>query len=84
MSIKQEFLNKHGFTDLDYRNLIRYEQVREHGEMNMFEYLAMMKVHNLNGGSKLASWILSGNNYEEFLSTLGKEVELEWVKRLVK
>ena len=67
---KQEFMTKHDFNDLDFRNLKRYEQVRQSGTMNMFEYLGMMKVHNLNGGSKLAAWIISGNNYAEFMEVL--------------
>lgn len=41
LSMKDEDLNnkkkKHGFNDLDFRNLKRYEQVRAHGEMNMFD-----------------------------------------------
>lgn len=67
---KQEFMAKHDFNDLDFRNLQRYEQVRARGGMNMFEYLATMKAHNLNGGSKLASWIISGTNYNEFLEVI--------------
>ena len=67
---KQEFMAKHDFNDLDFRNLKRYEQVRSNGEMNMFEYLRMMKVHNLNGGSKLATWIQSGTNYVEFMEVI--------------
>lgn len=70
---KQEFMAKHDFNDLDFRNLKRYEQVRASGTMDMFEYLRMMKVHNLNGGSRLASWILTGNNYVEFLKVLELE-----------
>ena len=34
---KQEFMAKHDFNDLDFRNLQRYDQVRARGEMNMFE-----------------------------------------------
>ncbi len=67
---KQEFVTKHDFNDLDFRNLKRYEQVRQSGTMNMFEYLGMMKIHNLNGGSKLATWIISGTNYAEFMEVL--------------
>ncbi len=72
---KKEFLEKHDFNDLDFRNLKRYEQVRANGEMNMFEYLALMKAHNLNGGEKLATWISSGTNYNEFLEVI-KEMEV--------
>lgn len=74
---KQEFLEKHSFTDLDYRNLIRYEEVRSDGEINMFGYLWQMREYNINGGKRLSDWIISGNNYEEFLSTLKKEKENE-------
>lgn len=70
---KQEFMAKHNFNDLDLRNLKRYEQVRALGEMNMYEYLRMMSVHNLNGGSKLANWIISGTNYSEFMEVLENE-----------
>ena len=70
---KQEFMAKHDFNDLDFRNLKRYEQVRTNGEMNMFEYLLMMEKHNLNGGSKLATWIISGTNYAEFREVLENE-----------
>ena len=70
---KQEFLDKHELSELDYRNLIRYKEAIKTGKMNMNEYLYIMKKYNINGGYKLATWIQSGNNYEEFLSTLGKE-----------
>ncbi len=73
MTSKEAFMAKHDFNDLDFRNLKRYEQVRSNGEMNMFEYLGMMKAHNLNGGSKLASWILAGTNYVEFMKVLENE-----------
>lgn len=74
---KQEFMAKHDFNDLDYRNLIRYEEVRRSGIFNMYEYLELMKRINLNGGKRLADWIEKAGNYEEFLSTLGKEKENE-------
>ena len=70
---KQEFMAKHNFNDLDFRNLQRYEQVRARGEMNMFEYLELMKAHNLNGGEKLATWISSSTNYAEFREVLKNE-----------
>ena len=70
---KQEFMAKHKFNELDFRNLKRYEQVRTNGVMNMFEYLALMKAHNLNGGEKLATWIQSGTNYAEFMEVLENE-----------
>ena len=71
----KEFLKKHSFTELDYRNLIRYEEARNDGEMNMFEYLSFMEEFNVNGGIRLARWILTGDNYSDFLETLGKEEE---------
>ena len=71
---KQEFMAKHELTAMDYRNLIRYEEAIRSGAMNMIEYLYLMERHGINGGAKLAVWIQSGTNYEEFLSTLGKEV----------
>ena len=70
---KKEFMRKHDFNELDFRNLKRYEQVRTNGVMNMLEYLGLMKAHNLNGGSKLASWILAGTNYVEFMEVLENE-----------
>lgn len=67
---KQEFLTKHNLTDIDYRNLIRFEEVRQSGIYNMYEYLSFMSKNNINGGTKLANWIMEDNNYEEFLETL--------------
>lgn len=67
---KQEFLTKHNLTDIDYRNLIRFEEVRQSGIYNMHEYLSFMSKNNINGGTKLANWIMEDNNYEEFLETL--------------
>ena len=72
---KKEFMKKHRLTAMDYKNLVRYEDTRKSGDMNMNEYLYIMKKYNINGGYKLATWIQSGTNYEEFLSTLGKEKE---------
>lgn len=74
---KEDFLNKHSFTEADYRNLIRFEEVRRSGIFNMYEYIELMKRNNLNGGERLADWIVKVGNYEEFLSTLGKEKENE-------
>ena len=69
---KEQFLEKHGLTTMDYRNLVRYEEVRESG-MNTYQYLEMMRNYNLNGGDRLASWIQSGTNYEEFRQLLDEE-----------
>jgi len=70
---KQEFLKKHELSELDFRNLKRYEETRKSGDMNMNEYLYIMKKYNINGGERLATWIVKEGNYAEFLSTLGKE-----------
>lgn len=74
---KQEFLEKHGMTEMDYRNLIRYERSyriwKNGGSINMFNYVWQMKKYNINGGKRLSDWIVKAGNYEEFLSTLGKE-----------
>ena len=70
---KQEFLKKHSFTDLDYRNLIRYEEVRNDGEMNMFGYVWQMREYNINGGKRLVDWIVKAGNYEEFMEVLKNE-----------
>lgn len=73
---KQEFIEKHDFSDLDFRNLVRYERVKELGQMNMFEYLTMMSELDINGGNRLASWICSGTNYNEFLEVIkNKEIK---------
>ncbi len=67
---KKEFLEKHELNDQDYRNLIRYEEARKTGKMNMFEYLNFMREFNVNGGKRLAQWILTDDNYSDFLETL--------------
>lgn len=67
---KEKFLEKHGLTEQDYKNLIRYEETRQSGGMNMFEYISFMRNFNVNGGERLAQWILFENNYGEFLETL--------------
>lgn len=67
---KQEFMVKHDFNDLDFKNLQRYEKMRLDGSYNMFEYLSMMKNYNMNGGEKLATWIMTDDNYEDFLSVI--------------
>ena len=72
MSTKEDliskFKEKHNFTDLDMKNLKRYEDTRLGGSMNMFGYLGTMRKHNANGGSRLADWIM--NNYGEYLELL--------------
>lgn len=70
---KEQFLQKNELSELDYRNLIRYEVARKTGKMNMNVYLYLMKKYNINGGERLATWIVKEGNYEEFLSTLVKE-----------
>lgn len=67
---KEQFLEKHELNEQDYRNLIRYEEARKTGKMNMFEYINFMQEFNVNGGKRLARWILTDNNYSDFLETL--------------
>ena len=70
---KQEFLAKHSLTEQDYKNLIRYEKTRQCAGMNMFEYINLMRNFNVNGGERLAQWIMFGNNYGEFLEVLNSD-----------
>ena len=70
---KAEFMRKHELTEMDYESLLRYEEVRKSGVMNMYEYLYLMKRHGIDGGAKLADLILEGGFYSEFLATV-KEV----------
>lgn len=70
---KKEFLEKHNFEDADWRNLVRFENVRLSGVYNMYEYMNQMAKYNTNGGKKIATWIMVGNNYNEFLYVLDKE-----------
>lgn len=72
--MKVAFMKTHSLTDKDWNNLVRYEKVRQGGTMNMFEYLGMMKKLEVNGGTKLAEFIMESNNYEDFLEVL------EWSK----
>ena len=67
---KEQFLEKHELSELDYRNLIRYEEARKTGKMNMFEYLNFMREFNANGGKRLAQWIMAIENFKEFLEVL--------------
>ena len=67
---KEQFLEKHKLSELDWRNLIRYEEARKGGKMNMFEYLNIMREFNANGGKRLAQWITVFENYKEFLEVL--------------
>ena len=64
---KEQFLEKHSLTEADYRNLVRFEKTRQHGKMSMFDYLELMTKFEVNGGKKLANWIIADNNYKEFL-----------------
>ena len=72
---KEQFLEKHKLSELDWRNLIRYEETRKIGKMNMFEYLNIMREFNANGGKRLAQWIMVFENYKEFLEVLNGD---EW------
>lgn len=68
--MKDEFMKKYGLTEMDYKNLLRYENTRQSGVMNMFDYLYLMKKHGVNGGAKLADLIMKGSFYSEFLETI--------------
>lgn len=68
---KKQFLEKYNLDDLDYRNLVRYEEVRQSGEYNMFLFLYFMERNNSNGGKVMADFIRK--HYDDFLSTLKKE-----------
>ena len=67
---KEQFLTKHKLDDADFRNLIRYEEVRQSGRYNMYDYMGAMIELNFNGGKRLVDWIREGNNYEEFLEVI--------------
>ena len=67
---KEQFLEKHKLSELDWRNLIRYDEARKTGKMNMFEYLNIMREFIANGGKRLAQWIMVFENYKEFLEVL--------------
>jgi hypothetical protein len=69
---KEQFLEKHELNELDWHNLIKYEDAKLH-KMNMFEYLNSMQEFNINGGKRLARWILTNNNYGEFLEVLNSD-----------
>lgn len=72
---KEQFLEKYDLSELDWRNLVRYEETRKSGVMNMLEYINLMQDFNVNGGKKLAQWILINDNYLDFLKTLNKKGE---------
>lgn len=62
----KEFQKKHGLSDMDMKNLARYERTKETGEVNMANYLATMERYNANGGSKLVKWIKNEANYSAY------------------
>ena len=70
---KEQFLEKHNLTERDYNNLIRYEEVRKNSGINMYEYIRLMRNFNVNGGERLAQWIIFKNNYAEFLEMLNSD-----------
>ncbi len=70
---KEQFLEKHKLSELDWRNLIRFEVAKKGGKMNMFEYLNLMRTFDINGGKKLADWLLNNDNYYDFLEVLNDE-----------
>lgn len=67
---KAEFMKKHGLTEMDYENLLGYEEVRKSGVISMLEYLYLMKKHGDAGDAKLADLILEDEFYSEFLETV--------------
>ena len=67
---KYEFLKKHNLTEMDYRNLQKFEDVRQSGIYNMYEYFGIMVKNNLNGGEKMVDFIKKDDNYGDFLETL--------------
>lgn len=74
---KEQFLEKHELSESDWNNLIRYEKTKIGGKINMFEYLNFMDEYNINGGKRLARWIMVSENYKDFLGALeGKEEEI--------
>lgn len=75
---KQVFLKKHSFSEADFNNLVRYENTRLKGKVNMFEYITLMIKFNVNGGERLARWIQQHDNYaelQEVLEVMFKEYE---------
>lgn len=65
---KEEFLKKHNLEEADYHNLKRFEEVRESGVYNMNDYLNFITLNNINGGKKIADFIINNNNnYKDFL-----------------
>ncbi len=74
---KEQFLEKHKLSELDWSNLIKYEKAKIGGKINMFEYLNFMREYNINGGKRLAQWIMVFENYKDFLGVLeGNEEEI--------
>lgn len=72
---KKEFMKKYGLNKIDYNRLLRYEEVRKEGKMNMWEYLGYMQHHEeISCEKNLSSLIPNNNFYGEFLETL-KEKE---------
>lgn len=69
---KEKFLKKHNLTEQDYKDLLMYEEVRQSGKIKVIDYISFMRTFDVNGGEKLARWIVTVNNYEQFLATLEK------------
>lgn len=75
---KEQFMQKHNLTVGDFKNLQRYEKMRLDGSYNMFEYLGMMRKYNMNGGDKIADWIMTDDNYAVFLSVIENKEKKAW------
>lgn len=68
---KQEFMEKYGLNEFDYKRLLRYEQVRKEGKINMCSYLDNMQQNEeVYAENDLSSLILKDDFYGEFLETL--------------
>lgn len=65
-----DFMSKHNLTDVDFKNLLRYERVRQGYTYDLKEYESMMITMNSNGGKRLLNWINTDDNYEEFLQLI--------------
>ena len=66
---KEDFLKKHNLNETDYRNLKRFEELRQSGVYNMYEYFGLMIRNNLNGGERMVEFIKKDNNYGDFLES---------------
>ena len=86
---KEQFLENTIWTNKIIATLLDMRRQKSR-KMNMFEYINFMQEFNVNGGKKLARWILTDNNYSDFLETLKEKwknflrdkLNLEWKQAL--